>query len=80
VDELAFRLEITFSIIWCLSTNTISSVGWYMDNGASKHMTFNKKVICKLQEGEDGIQVELGDDATYLTTKMGFISFCMPSW
>jgi hypothetical protein len=78
VDELASKLETTFSMVSCLSTNTISGVGWYVDSGASKHMTFNKKAFNKLQEQEDGIQVELGNDATYLVTKMGFVSFYMP--
>jgi hypothetical protein len=29
-------------------------------------MTFNKKISSKFQEQDVGIQVELGDDATYL--------------
>jgi hypothetical protein len=65
VDELASKLETTFSMVSCLSTNTISGVGWYVDNGASRHMTFNKKAFNRLQEQEVDIQVELGDDATY---------------
>jgi hypothetical protein len=46
-----------------------------VDSGASRHMTFNKKAFNRLQEQEDGIQVELGNDATCLVTGLGFVSF-----
>lgn len=75
VYELASRLDTTFSIVLCLSTHTVSGAEWYMDSGASKDMIFNKKAFSRLQEHEAGIQVELGDDATYSITGMGFISF-----
>jgi hypothetical protein len=77
VDELASTLEISLSMVSCLSTNTISGVGWYVNNGTPRDMTFNK-AFCKLQE-QDGMKVEVGNDATYLVTKEGSISFCMPS-
>jgi len=47
-DELASKLETVFSMVSCLSINTISTVGWYVHNGASIHMTFNKKAFNKL--------------------------------
>jgi hypothetical protein len=42
-------------------------------------MTFNKKAFNRLQEQEDGIQVELGNDATCPMIGTGFVSFLMPS-
>ena len=53
-DELSSKLKTTFSMVLRLSTNTIYGVGWYVDNGASKHVTFKKKDFYKLQESEDG--------------------------
>ena len=78
VDELAPKLKTTLSMVSCLSTNTVSGVGWYVNNGASRHMTFNKKAFSKLPKREDGIQVEFGDDATYPVTRMDSVSFHMP--
>jgi len=49
-----------------------------MDNGASKHMTSNKRAFNKLQDQEASVQVELGDNAMYLVVGVGSISFQMP--
>ena len=42
---------------------------------SGKDMIENKKAFSILKEHEAGIQVELGDDATYSIKGMGFISF-----
>ena len=78
MDELSSKLETHFSMVSCLSSNTMSRVGWYVDSGASKHMTSNKRAFSKLQEQEESMQVELGDDATYLVAGVGSISFQRP--
>ena len=57
--------DTSFSMDSCLSTNIVSSVGWYVDNGASRHMTFNRPLFNKIQEQEGYMTMELGDDATY---------------
>jgi hypothetical protein len=75
VDELSSQLETTFSMVSCLSSNIVSSVGWYVDNGASRHMTYDKKLFNRFQEQEGGMRVELGDDATYPMKGLGSISF-----
>ena len=41
LDELVSKLKIAFSMVSYLSTNAIFNVGWYLDNGASRHMTFD---------------------------------------
>jgi len=56
-----------------------TNIDRYVDNGALRHATFNKKDFNRIQEQEASIQVELGDDATYIVTGMGSISFCIPS-
>lgn len=65
-------------MVSCLSTNTNSSVGWYVDSGASKHMTFNEKFLKKFQEQDVGIQAKLRDDATYVVNQIDTVSFRMP--
>jgi len=76
VNEFTTRLDTTFAMASCLSTNTVSSVRWYADSGASRrHMTYDRKIFNKLKEQEGGLRVELGDDATYLVKGLGSISF-----
>lgn len=64
MDELASRLDNILHGVMP-STNVVYSVGWYVDSGAIRHMTFNK-VFNKVQEHKGGIQVGLGNDASCL--------------
>lgn len=72
-NELDSILETTFSLVSCFSTNAFSSVGWCVDNRASRHMTFDKKDFSRLQEQVDAIQGELGMMPLAIS-----ISFLMP--
>ena len=62
VDEFNRNFDEEFCLIACMAS-TIGSNIWYIDNGASSHMTGQKRFFRDLQEGERGIHVELGDDA-----------------
>jgi hypothetical protein len=39
LDEFATKFEKDFSLVSCLSTSTNTRSAWYLDNGASHHMT-----------------------------------------
>jgi hypothetical protein len=78
VDELTNRVDTRFSMVSRLSTNIISHVGWYVDNGASRHMTRNRSAFSRLEEQDISKQVELSDDGKYPMTRKGSISFHMP--
>ena len=54
---------------------TAGSSIWYIDNGASSHMTGHRIFFKDLQEGGTGIHVELGDDAQYQAQGIGTVSF-----
>jgi hypothetical protein len=41
LDEMATKLETSLFMVYCLSTNIASGVGWYLDIRVSKHITFN---------------------------------------
>lgn len=69
MDELSSKLETHFSMVSSLSSNTIFVVEWNVGNGASKHMTSNKRVLNKLQEQQVSMQVEHSDDDMYLVSK-----------
>ena len=60
-------------MIACMASTTRSNI-WYIDSGASSHMTGQKRFFRDLQEGGTGIHVELGD-AWYQTQGVGIVSF-----
>jgi hypothetical protein len=41
VDEGLSQFEISLSMVSFLSSNTMLSVGWYVDSGASRHVTYD---------------------------------------
>ena len=74
VDEFNRNFDEEFCLIACMASTTGSSV-WYIDSGASSHMTGQKRFFKDLQEGGTGIHVELGDDARYQAQGVGTVSF-----
>jgi hypothetical protein len=71
------RLGTTFSMVSCLSTNIVPGVGWYVDDGASRHMTTNTSTLLRLEEQVIDMHVDLGDDGKYPVIGLGSISFRM---
>lgn len=59
--------------------SSADSSGWYIDSGASFHMTGNKEYFSHLKEKDMQFHIELGDDGMYTTTAIGTISFEMNS-
>jgi hypothetical protein len=43
--RIHLKFETTFSMVSCLSSNIMSSVGWYVDSGALRHMTYDKTLF-----------------------------------
>ena len=64
VDEFNRNFDDEFCLITCMASTTGSSL-WYIDSGASSHMTGHKRFFKDLQEGGTGIHVELVDNARY---------------
>ena len=69
-EALASQFELDFSLIACL----VSSV-WFLDSGASFHMTGDKNVFNDLDEKDLGVHIEMGDDGRYSATSIRTISF-----
>jgi hypothetical protein len=61
VDYLTAKLDMHFAMVSNLFTYTVSRVGWYVDSGASRNMTFDGKIFNKFQEQEGGMHLKLGD-------------------
>ena len=48
-EALTSQFELDFTLITCMVISVIGSV-WYLDSGASFHMTNNKEFLCDLVE------------------------------
>ena len=48
---------------------------WFLDSGASFHMTRDKDLFTDLDEKDLGVHIEMGDDGRYSATGIGTISF-----
>jgi hypothetical protein len=53
----------------------MSSVGWYVDSEASRHMTYDMYLFSMTCDQDRVMSIELGDDATYPVRGVGIISF-----
>ena len=50
---------------------TPGSDTWLIDSGASKHMTGQKEILCKLTEKDSPQKVSIGDDYQYAIKGIG---------
>jgi hypothetical protein len=74
VEEFSTRFEKEFSLLVCLSSRASSTSVWYIDSGASCHMTGVCEYFIDLTEIED-LEVVLGDDSVVKAVGSGTISF-----
>jgi hypothetical protein len=79
MSEFASKFEKDFLMVSCLSTSTVPRNAWYVDNGASRHMTSARELFSSLTEQDSRVQVELGDDAKYPVAGVGTIPFQLQS-
>jgi len=73
-EALASQFELDFSLIACLVSSVMGSV-WFLDNGASFHMTGDRDLFSDMDEKDLGVHIEIGDDGRYSVTDIGTISF-----
>ena len=74
VEEFNKNFDEDFCLIACMAS-TIGSNVWYVDNGASCHMTGQKRFFKSLVEGGLNLHIEVGDDAQYQAQGVGTVSF-----
>ena len=74
VEEFNKNFNEDFCLIACMESTTWRNI-WYIDSGASSHMTGQKRFFKDLQEGGTRIHIELGDDARYQEQGVGTVSF-----
>ena len=57
------------------TTSRAPSSIWYVDSGASRHMTRVKEYFSKLSEGDTDMEVVLGDDSIVRAVGVGTLTF-----
>ena len=71
---MASQFELEFSLIACLVSSVMVSV-WFLDSGASFHMTGDWDLFSDLEDRDLGVHIEMGNDGRYSATGIGTISF-----
>eukprot|EP00253_Pinus_taeda_P029923 PITA_29923 len=73
-EALASQFELEYSLITCMVSSIMGSV-WYLNSGASFHMTGDKELFSDLEEKYLQMHIEMGDDGKYSVTRLGMITF-----
>jgi hypothetical protein len=73
-EALASQFELDFSLIACMASSALGLV-WYLDSGASFHMTRDKDLFSDLEEKDLKIHIDMGDDGRYSAIDIGTITF-----
>jgi hypothetical protein len=74
VEDFTTKFDKEFSLVVCISTRTTHSDMWYIDSGASHHMTGVHEHLTNLTQIGD-VEVVLGDDRVVKEFSCGTVSF-----
>jgi hypothetical protein len=74
VEEFSTKFDKEFSLIVCLFSRTTTPDTWYIDSGASRHMTSVHEHLTDLTQCGD-TEVVLGDDREVKVAGCGTVSF-----
>ncbi len=73
-EALASQFEMDFTLIACM-VSSMMGCGWFLDSGASFHMTGDKSLFNTLEEKDLKMCIEMGDDRRYSVSGVGTVSF-----
>jgi hypothetical protein len=74
VEEFTHRFEKEHSLTACLSSSAYSTCIWYIDSGASRHMTGVREYFTEFAAIVNQ-EVVLGDDSVVRAVGCGTVSF-----
>lgn len=74
VEQFASQFDQEFAFITSTSNRSTSSDVWYIDSGASRHMTGAQEFFSKLAERALNIEIVLGDDRTVRVVGVGTVT------
>ena len=63
-----------FTLIAC-TVSSMMGCGWFLDSGASFHMTNDKSLFSSLEEKDLRMCLEMGDDEMFSVSRVGTVSF-----
>ena len=55
--------------------SSMMGCGWFLNSGASFHMTSDKSLLSTLEEKDLKILIEMGNDEKYSVSGVGTVSF-----
>jgi len=73
-EALSSQFEMDFTLIACMVSSMLGCV-WYLDSGASFHMTGDKILFSALEEKDLKMRIEMGDDRRYSVSGVGTVAF-----
>ena len=73
-EAQASQFELDFSLITCMVSSMVGCV-WYLDSGASFHMSSDKNLFSTLEEKDLQMRIEMGDDGKYHVLGEGTVVF-----
>lgn len=75
VDDFVAMFDSECALVVSLATRATSSRAWFIDSGASYHMTEVREHFTNHLEDDIGLEVVLGDNSKVEATGMGAVSF-----
>ena len=63
-----------FTLIACM-VYSMMGCGWFLDSGASFHMTNDKSLFSTLEEKDLKMRIEMGDNGGYSVSELVTIAF-----
>eukprot|EP00253_Pinus_taeda_P033867 PITA_33867 len=73
-EALASKFKLDFSLNACMVTSMMGHV-FYLDSGASFHMTGDKELFNDLEEKYIQMHIDMGDEEGYSATRLGTVTF-----
>ena len=73
-EALASQFELDFTLFTCMVSSMVGS-GWFLDSGASFHMTNDKSLFSTLEEKDLEILIEMANDEKYSVSGVGTVIF-----
>jgi hypothetical protein len=78
-EELAKKFVDEFLLVSHLSESTIREGAWFLDSGATKHMTRTREVFESLTKWDFDLHVRIGDQSQHAMKGVRIVPFRMES-